>query len=81
MLKCKDVAEQGSDYIDGEKSLPERLSWRLHLFMCSNCRRFIKQLKLTRAMVASKDLPEASDKEVQKVMAYIAKNDDKPEKD
>lgn len=75
MLKCKDIAEQASDYIDADKSLPQRLSWRLHLFMCANCRRFVKQLKLTSDMVATKELPEVSDKEVKQVMDTIAKSE------
>lgn len=73
MLKCKDIAGQASDYIESNKTLSQRFSWRLHLFMCANCRRFVKQLKLTSAMVANKELPKASDKEVKKVMDNIAK--------
>lgn len=72
MLKCKQVAEQASDYLDKDQSLMQRLSWRMHLFMCKHCRRFVKNLRLTCEMAAQKELPEGSDKEVERVMECIA---------
>lgn len=47
MLSCKDVAQQASDYIDQQHSWQQRLAFRLHLFMCRNCRRYIGQLRST----------------------------------
>jgi predicted anti-sigma-YlaC factor YlaD len=48
MLSCKDVARRASEYLDGEQE--QKLVWqmRLHLMMCSNCRRFARHLKITR---------------------------------
>jgi predicted anti-sigma-YlaC factor YlaD len=47
MLKCKQVASLASDYLDNNTH--SQLNWkiRLHLIMCSHCRRFIRQLKVT----------------------------------
>ncbi len=47
MLKCRDIAEKASHYLEGDYPWHEKLSWRMHLFMCGSCRRFIHQLKLT----------------------------------
>ena len=47
MLKCKDVAGKASDYHDGSLPLSERLGMKLHLFMCSHCRRFMRHLALS----------------------------------
>ncbi len=47
MLKCRDLAELSSDYLNGELSRRRRLSVRLHLLLCRHCRRFMRQLKLT----------------------------------
>lgn len=41
MLKCRQITEQASHYIDGELSLWGRLQYRVHLLMCHHCRTFI----------------------------------------
>ncbi len=45
MLSCKEVAQQASDYIDQQYSWRQRMAFRLHLCICSNCRRYINQLR------------------------------------
>ncbi|MDX1572544.1 MAG: zf-HC2 domain-containing protein [Methylophaga sp.] len=47
MLSCKEIAQQASDYIDQQYSWRQRMAFRLHLFICSNCRRYINQLDST----------------------------------
>ena len=47
MLSCKEIAQQASDYIDQQHSWQQRMGFRLHLFMCRNCRRYISQLRST----------------------------------
>lgn len=44
MLNCRQVAEHVSAMMDGELSLRERLSVRMHLLMCVHCRRFQRHL-------------------------------------
>lgn len=46
MLSCKQVASIASDYLDN--NTPLKWQVRLHLMMCSNCRRFIRHLKITQ---------------------------------
>jgi predicted anti-sigma-YlaC factor YlaD len=57
MLTCKQLVENSSDYLDARLSLRERLSVRLHLAMCVNCRRFIRQMKFSQAVI--RQLPDA----------------------
>lgn len=45
MLSCKEVAQQASDYIDQQYNWRQRMAFRLHLFICGNCRRYISQLR------------------------------------
>jgi predicted anti-sigma-YlaC factor YlaD len=45
-----------SDYLDGQLRLRERIGVRAHLAMCVHCRRFIRQMKLSRAVL--RQLPE-----------------------
>lgn len=50
-LKCKDAARTASDQMDRRLSVFERLSLRVHLFMCGPCRQFVEQLRLLADMV------------------------------
>ncbi|MDF2073053.1 zf-HC2 domain-containing protein [Pseudomonas mendocina] len=61
MLTCKELVAHSSDYLDGQLSLRQRLAVRAHLAMCGNCRRFIRQMKLTQAVIRQmpdEELPE-----------------------
>ncbi len=51
MPSCQDITKHASDYLD--RSLPwwKRLGFRVHLFMCVNCQRYLDQLKLTIATI------------------------------
>jgi hypothetical protein len=48
MLTCKDASRLQSQGQDRPLHLGERLSLRLHLLICDNCRRFRQQLDLIR---------------------------------
>lgn len=48
MLNCKQVATQASDYLDNHVDGKLRWNIRMHLLMCSHCRRFIRHLRITR---------------------------------
>ena len=52
MLSCRELHEQyASDHMDGCQSRRERLAVRLHLALCSNCRRFMRQLRLVKSVL------------------------------
>ncbi|MEH6650952.1 MAG: zf-HC2 domain-containing protein [Motiliproteus sp.] len=50
MLKCRDIAEQASEYLEHEMTFSQRLQYRTHLFMCRHCRRFNRQFAAAVAM-------------------------------
>jgi predicted anti-sigma-YlaC factor YlaD len=56
MLKCIQIVAISSDYLDGQLRFSARLSVRAHLAMCVNCRRFIRQMRLTQRVL--QQLPE-----------------------
>ncbi|VXB66098.1 anti-sigma factor family protein [Pseudomonas sp. 8O] len=61
MLTCKELVAHSSDYLDGQMTLRQRLAVRAHLAMCGNCRRFLRQMKLTQAVIRQmpdEELPE-----------------------
>lgn len=47
MLTCREMSELGSAIIDGQLNLRTRMAVFMHLRLCTNCRRYIRQLKTT----------------------------------
>lgn len=47
MFECKDVAEEASNYLDGDLPLGKRVGLFLHLVYCSCCRQYMKQIRQT----------------------------------
>jgi hypothetical protein len=45
MLKCSDIAQQGSDYLERRQTWRQRMAVGLHLLLCGNCRDFIRHLR------------------------------------
>lgn len=70
MLTCKELVARSSELLDGELSFRERMAVRRHLVLCRNCRRFIKQMKLTQAVV--RHLPDVQGVEVDDLAAHLA---------
>ena len=73
MPSCKDITEHSSDYLDRNLSLVQRLGFRMHLFMCVNCRRYLDQFKLTIKTVGKikQAETEANDQQVEIIMQEI----------
>lgn len=57
MLKCRQLVALSSDYLDAQLGLRQRLAVRAHLAMCWKCRRFVRQLRLSQAVL--RQLPDA----------------------
>lgn len=49
MFRCKDIAEHASRYVGRQLSFVERVQFRVHLFICHDCRHFIAQFRLSLA--------------------------------
>ena len=60
MLKCKDIVDQASDYLDHEMPFGRRMQYRMHLFICRHCRNFSRQFDASVAML--KRLPTRQQK-------------------
>ncbi|WP_332820560.1 zf-HC2 domain-containing protein [Pseudomonas sp.] len=70
MLSCKELVAHSSDLLDGQLSLRQRLAVRAHLAMCLRCRRFIKQMRLSQAVL--RQLPQAPIAELDALAAKLA---------
>ena len=63
MLTCKHTSRLVSEGQERQLSLKERISLRLHVWMCSNCRRFEKQIITMRKIMRrewTQDTPPAN---------------------
>ena len=47
MLKCHDVSELVTAYLDGSLPPRTRLATRVHLWFCLSCRRYVAQFQET----------------------------------
>lgn len=70
MLTCKELVAHSSDFLDGQLTLRQRIAVRAHLAMCGNCRRFIRQMKLTQAVI--RQLPEGELPELEALSERLA---------
>lgn len=70
MLSCKQLVAHTSDFLDGQSGLSQRLSIRLHLAMCVNCRRFVKQMRLSQALL--RRLPSVPNAELDELASKLA---------
>jgi predicted anti-sigma-YlaC factor YlaD len=47
MLKCREMSELASDFLEGQVPWTVRIAAQWHLVICPNCRRYFRQLRLT----------------------------------
>lgn len=67
MLKCKEVVNLCSDYIDGELSFGQHLKLKVHLFMCHRCSGFIERFRLAVAVFGKFEQPGISQEEASNI--------------
>ncbi len=80
MLKCREVSELASTYLDGELPWRARMAVKMHLLMCHHCRRFMRQWSgMIRAIPFMHR--QASPEEINSVLAHVSRgtSDNTPE--
>jgi anti-sigma factor RsiW len=60
MLTCKEITELVTEYAEGNLSFMDRLRFQMHIGMCRNCRRYVRQVKATAAALGMLPSPELS---------------------
>jgi hypothetical protein len=71
MLTCKQIAHRASDYLAQDLSLWQRIMFRLHLFLCGKCRRFVGQLGLLTAAMKRRPIAQPDDAQIDRWMAHV----------
>ena len=70
MLKCRDMAELVTPYLEGELPLRLRIAAWYHLRLCDACRRYIDQMRTTIRFLGSGPPPSPPSNE-QEIMASL----------
>lgn len=72
MLSCRELHQQhASNYVDGYLPWRKRLAVGMHLAMCSACRRFMRQLRLVKAVLREKPDATLADSEAKPLAARL----------
>jgi anti-sigma factor ChrR (cupin superfamily) len=58
MLTCKEITELVTDYAEGNLSFMDRVRFQMHIGMCRNCRRYVRQVKATAGALGLLPPPE-----------------------
>ena len=71
MLKCKDVVDHSSDYLDHSMPFGKRLSVCLHIVMCRYCRRYLRYYQTVTTLLSTAEKQEENEMLVDEVMMRI----------
>jgi anti-sigma factor RsiW len=77
MLKCRDMAELVTAYLEGELPVKLHLAARFHLWLCGACRRYVSQVRATIRFLGSGPVPPPPDSENRIVDLQEAENRDR----
>jgi anti-sigma factor RsiW len=69
MMTCRQITESATDWLEGALPVRQRLAFRLHLWACHHCRRFLRQLKWTTAALRALPAQSAPEPMKQALMA------------
>ncbi len=72
MLMCRDLARIASDYIDGELGTMDRVSVKMHLLMCGQCRTFIGNLRESIDLMKAHSSQQVDEELVRKIDERVA---------
>ena len=76
MLKCREVSELGSAFIERQLGFAARLAVLAHLSLCPNCRLYLRQLRLTAETL--RQLPPESEPEARAILEAVRRRQDAP---
>lgn len=71
MLKCKDIPEHASDYVERTLDRRTRAMFRLHLLLCRHCRRFVRQFRTLLGAFGRKRPPALSEERVERIVKAL----------
>jgi predicted anti-sigma-YlaC factor YlaD len=73
MLTCRQMTELITDYLEGRLPWMDRARFRLHIGMCKNCREYLKQMKLSVAVLGAMPDEPVPDEVMEELLARFAR--------
>jgi predicted anti-sigma-YlaC factor YlaD len=73
MLTCRQMTELITDYLEGRLPWMDRARFRLHVGMCKNCREYLKQMKLSVAVLGAMPVEPVPDDVMEELLARFAR--------
>jgi predicted anti-sigma-YlaC factor YlaD len=73
MLTCRQMTELITDYLEGRLPWMDRARFRLHIGMCKNCREYLKQMKLSAAVLGAMPVEPVPDDVMEELLARFAR--------
>jgi predicted anti-sigma-YlaC factor YlaD len=58
MLTCKQITDLVTEYAEGNLSFMDRVRFQMHIGMCRNCRRYVRQVRATAGALGLLPPPE-----------------------
>ena len=71
MLKCRDMAELVTHYLESDLPANTRFAVRLHLWMCGSCRAYADQMRRTREFLADMPPPHVSHETANRIIESL----------
>jgi predicted anti-sigma-YlaC factor YlaD len=76
VLKCRDMAELVTGYLENALPPRTRLAARFHLWICGSCRRYVNQIQRTIRFLAEGPPPLPPENEDKIMDALVPRRDD-----
>jgi len=70
-MKCCHICEEANKYLDGELKGWALVKMRLHLFLCRNCCRYVKQLQATMQAMRALNRPSGREDTVEEILRRL----------
>jgi hypothetical protein len=72
MLTCQQMTALITDFLERRLSLADRMRFRMHIGMCKNCRRYLRQMKLSIATLGALEREAVPDDVMNELLARFA---------
>jgi predicted anti-sigma-YlaC factor YlaD len=78
MLSCQELTEVATDYLEDDLPWRTRLRVRIHLWMCSHCRRYLDQLRKVIGLLKGLPAQPLPPELIERLVAQFRQARDKP---
>ena len=74
MLTCRKIEKHSTEYLDQELTLWQRMQYKFHLFLCYQCRRYLRHLKTTLVLLKKRSIKPVDQDRVDQIVQAIKTN-------